>query len=261
MSYSVYRLFSACSSVWRARWSIIRFVGPITLALMVASATMTPFASFAALAPRIAWAASTSDQVSLVSLNPVIPHHPHTATTPTTPTTTGLRARHVTLLRQTTHPKAPPTPPGSPGPRGLAPEFCATTIPAWVWNANYRYAWTPPPGCYGGIWSPNPANYVARGGFGWCNWWAEVLRPDEPTLLQGNAGLTISYTPRVGATMIFPGGVDGASWAGHYAHLEAISPDGHYALISEMNFSWRGSGFGRVDYRFVALGQGIRYVY
>ncbi len=142
-----------------------------------------------------------------------------------------------------------------------APEPCSTNIPSWVWTkVNYKKPWTVPPGCYGGVYKVNPANYVKRLGYGWCNWWAEVLRPDELQLPWG-AGLTHSSTPRVGATVFFSAHNQGASAAGHFAHAEAISPDGQWVLVSEMNNSWRGAGFAKVNYRYIHVEPGVMFIY
>jgi hypothetical protein len=141
---------------------------------------------------------------------------------------------------------------------GLAPEPCGTRVPYWVWTAvNYRRPWTVPPGCYGGVFYVNTANYVHRSGFGWCNWWPEVLRPDVANLLGGRR----YGAPRVGAAVVFAPFNQGASAGGHYGHVEAIAPDGQYILISEMNDTWRGAGFGRVNYRYVRVEPGVSFIY
>lgn len=165
-----------------------------------------------------------------------------------------------TLAQNTGNPGAP-LPPSAGASGSTVGEPCATTIPGWVWTVNYRYPWTVPPGCYGQVYRPNPSHYVYRPGFGWCNWWAEVIKPQEPTLvIGGNRGLLVTRYARVGSTIFFPPNVEGASPEGHYAHLEAISPDGHYALISEMNFYWRGGGWASVDYRFISLSAPLTYI-
>jgi LysM repeat protein len=158
-------------------------------------------------------------------------------------------------------PPAKPAPASSRGVVGLAPEPCNPNIPSWVWTqVNYHVVWTVPPGCYAGVFTVNPARYVYRSGYGWCNWWAEVLRPDEKQLPWG-AGLTRSSVPRVGATVFFAPFDQGASRAGHFAHVESISPDGHWVLVSEMNDYWRGAGFAKVNYRFVHVEPGVTFTY
>ena len=120
-------------------------------------------------------------------------------------------------------------------------------------------SWTVPEGCFGRIFWPSPHNYVARPSYGWCNWWPEVLHPaySGSTVLH----LPSHRTPIVGAVVWFSGGVQGASWAGHYAQVVAISPNGYWLLITEMNFAWRGGGWQRVDYRFVHIGAGVSFRY
>lgn len=119
--------------------------------------------------------------------------------------------------------------------------------------------WTVPGGCYAGIYRPNPANYVARPSYGYCNWWPEVLSPGY----SGSAVLHLAShsAPRVGATVFFAGGVQGASRDGHYARVVAIAPGGYWVLVTEMNFTWRGGGFARVDYRYIHTGSGVSFRY
>ena len=119
--------------------------------------------------------------------------------------------------------------------------------------------WSIPGGCYAGIYHPSPANYPARPSYGFCNWWPEVLH----TALTGSTALHLPShaTPRAGATVFFAGGVQGASSAGHYAQVVAIAPGGYWLLVTEMNFSWRGGGFARVDYRYIHVGAGVSFRY
>lgn len=119
--------------------------------------------------------------------------------------------------------------------------------------------WQVPPSCYAGIYAVNPRNYVSRPGFGWCNWWPEVMNPGRPNLLWGN--YRRGSTPVPGATVVFAPGVQGASSAGHYARVVAVYPGGHWLLISEMNFYWRGGGFAKVSYRYIHTGAGISFIY
>lgn len=144
---------------------------------------------------------------------------------------------------------------------GRAPEPCSPNVPSYVWTAvNYRASGAVPPGCYGGVYAINPANYVYRPYFGECNWWPEVLRPDEPTVPY-DTRLPRGHVARVGATVFFAGGAHGASPTGHYGHVEAISPDGTWMMTSEMNFYWRGGGFGRVVYRYVPIDWTETFIY
>jgi hypothetical protein len=119
--------------------------------------------------------------------------------------------------------------------------------------------WEVAPGCYGGIYAVNPSNYVYRPGFGWCNWWPEVMNPTRPDLLWGN--YRRGGTPVPGATVVFAGGVQGASAEGHFGRVVAVYPGGQWILISEMNFYWRGGGWQRVDYRYVHVGWGVSFIY
>jgi surface antigen len=129
--------------------------------------------------------------------------------------------------------------------------------------------WTPPPGHpayaladYAG--DPNAAYY------GTCTWYAEYRRRDEPLNKLGNAaqwawnavryGLRTGTKPVVGATVVFQPGVLGAGSGGHVGHVEAVYSGGWF-LISEMNMSWNGGGFGRVSFRYVVAMPGVSFVY
>lgn len=118
--------------------------------------------------------------------------------------------------------------------------------------------WSVPPGCYSNVFVPNPANYPARAAQGYCNWWVEENHLSNPNITQGGQ-VYLGTKPIVGAAVFFQGGVQGASAEGHWAQLVAIAPGGYWLLISEMNFSWRGAGFGRVDYRYVHVGPGVSF--
>lgn len=148
-------------------------------------------------------------------------------------------------------------PPPGPNPTPLVintvGEFChgGALFPAVIGQ------WTIPLGCYAGVYHPNPANYPYRPGFGWCNWWPEVLHP----YLSGYMALHLPAhgTPIPGAIVRFAPGVQGASFAGHYGEVVAVQ--GYWILISEMNDSWRGAGFGRVNYRYVHIAPGVSFLY
>lgn len=118
--------------------------------------------------------------------------------------------------------------------------------------------WSVPPGCYGNVFVPNPSDYPARAAQGYCNWWVEQNHLNNPNITQGSQ-VYLGTTPIVGAAIFFQGGVQGASSEGHWAQVVAIAPDGYWMLISEMNFAWRGAGFGRVDYRYVHTGPGLSF--
>lgn len=117
--------------------------------------------------------------------------------------------------------------------------------------------WTIPSGCYSRIYYPNVRNYPARPSYGFCNWWPEELnqRYSGSTVLH----LTRYSTPRIGAVIWFNPYTQGASGDGHYAEVIAIH--GNWLLITEMNFYWRGGGFGRVDFRFIHTGYGVSFMY
>lgn len=118
------------------------------------------------------------------------------------------------------------------------------------------YEWKVPPGCYADVYYVNPKNYVSRAGFGWCNWWPEVLHPDRPNILHEAR----HSTPIPGAVVVFAGGEQGASSDGHYGEVVAILGNG-WILMSEMNDTWRGAGFGRVNYRYVYEDANVTYIY
>ena len=122
--------------------------------------------------------------------------------------------------------------------------------------------WTTPPGCYATIYTPDRTQYSAPSTFGYCNWWVEALHPKQQDILYGNE-YTRTTTPIVGSAMWFPPNVQGASAAGHWAQVVAIGPDHYWLLITEMNFGWRGGGFGKVDYRYahVDASAGVVFVH
>jgi LysM repeat protein len=141
----------------------------------------------------------------------------------------------------------------------LAGEFC-TADRSIVWTGTIG-RWTIPPGCFGKIYYPNPANYMVNGheigGFGWCNWWPEALlrNPnalDKPPHSQVRIGVPVFWAPQPPSTV------------GHYGFVESIG-QGKYAgwiLISEMNMYWRGGGWAKVDYRYIRVDYpGAEYLY
>lgn len=119
--------------------------------------------------------------------------------------------------------------------------------------------WTTPVSCYAGVYRVNPANYVARPGFGWCNWWPEVLHPRQPDILWGRE-YRHSSSPTPGAVVHFNGGVQGASRDGHWAQVVAVARDHYWVLITEMNFTWRGAGWQKVSYRYIHVGAGVTFI-
>jgi hypothetical protein len=147
------------------------------------------------------------------------------------------------------------SPSGSPAPSSSG-EPCRSSA---YFNAKAPTQWQVPPGCYSGVYHINPTNYVYRSGFGWCNWWPEVMNPSRPNILYGP--YPHGTTPRPGAVVRFAGGVQGASSAGHYGRVVAVYPGGYWFLISEMNFYWRGAGWQKVEYRYVHTGHGVSFIY
>ena len=106
--------------------------------------------------------------------------------------------------------------------------------------------------------------------FGWCTWYASYRRQSEPLMQLGNAaawawnaprhGLRTGTRPAVGATVVFQPHVQGASGAGHVAHVEKVYANGWF-LVSEMAFYWNGGGFARVSYRYAHTGSGVSFIY
>lgn len=152
-------------------------------------------------------------------------------------------------------PAPTPSPTPSPAPTGgsVSPlEFCHSTT---YWPSGAVYMWEVPVGCYGGIYYPNPRAYPYKAGYGWCNWWPEELHPSWNIWT-----LPKHRTPKIGAAVWFVPGEQGASSVGHWGG-EVIAIRGNWILLSEMNDSWRGGGFGRVNYRYVWIDNGVWFVY
>jgi hypothetical protein len=146
------------------------------------------------------------------------------------------------------------TPVVSSPPTDVTGEFCQQS---YIFVPNITQ-WTVPPGCYATIYTPNPVNFPARPGFGYCNWWVREQHLNYWDITVGN--FPRSSIPKAGEAVWFDPGVQGASSEGHWAQLVAISPGGYWLLISEMNFGWRGGGFGRVDYRYIHTGPGVLFL-
>jgi surface antigen len=106
--------------------------------------------------------------------------------------------------------------------------------------------------------------------FGSCTWYAQDRRLDERLLSLGNAaqwawnapprGLSTGTTPRVGATVVFQPGVQGASALGHVGHVEAVYANGWF-LESAMSTYWNGGGWGRVSFVYAHTGAGVSFIY
>jgi hypothetical protein len=137
-----------------------------------------------------------------------------------------------------------------------AGELCHDTT---MFVANIQ-EWTVPPGCYATIYSPNTASYPDRPGFGYCNWWVREQHLAHPDITE-NTSFPTGGKPVAGAVAWFSPGVQGASSAGHWAQVVAVSPDGYWFLLSEMNFAWRGGGWAKVDYRYAHTGPGVVFTY
>jgi len=102
--------------------------------------------------------------------------------------------------------------------------------------------------------------------FGQCTDGAYMLAHHQ-MLRMGNAGdwdntararhYPVGFTPRVGATVVFERGVDGASRRyGHVAHVIRVS--GRRFEIEEMNGT---AGPGRFDFRWVNMVRGVSFIY
>ena len=139
-------------------------------------------------------------------------------------------------------------------PAAMQPCHDATMFPQTITQ------WSVPPGCYGMIYQPNPANYVQRPGFGWCNWWVRVTHPSHPDITE-NGAYARGADPVAGAAIFFDGNEQGADSEGHWAVAVAVAPDHYWVLISEMNFAWRGAGWGKLDYRYIHVSPHVHFLY
>lgn len=131
----------------------------------------------------------------------------------------------------------------------LAAEPCHST------NYGTPGMWVVPPGCFAGVYSPNPANFPSKPGYGWCNWWPEILHPSMDIFTTPRHA-----DPKLGAVIAFAPGEQGASKVGHWGG-EVIRIFSGWVLISEMNMYWRGGGFAKVTYRYVRVEPGVSFVY
>lgn len=154
---------------------------------------------------------------------------------------------------------APPAsvPVASGSVRGVTTNQPCQSTTYFVANIN---EWAVPPGCFGAIYTPSVAAYGARPDYGYCNWWPEALNPTHPDILSGGE-YTRSSVPVPGAVVWEAPGTQGASAGGHYAQVVAVAPGGYWVLITEMNFYWRGGGYGKVDYRYIHVGAGVTFIY
>jgi hypothetical protein len=152
----------------------------------------------------------------------------------------------------------PPPPTPKPGAAGNGLDFgiqpCHDPI---NFPANISQ-WTVPSGCYANIYVPNPANYPPRPTFGYCNWWVRENHLSNYNITMGSQKY-LGTTPAAGDAIFFVGGDQGASPDGHWAEVVAVAPNHYWFLLSEMNFAWRGAGFGRIDYRFAHVDAGVSF--
>ena len=159
----------------------------------------------------------------------------------------------------------PPTPKPQTANNAAPPGIKGQASPLEPCHDSYQFVpniseWTVPPGCYSLIYVPNPANYVQRPGFGYCNWWVRVTHPDHYDITE-NTSYPRGSTPIAGAAVFFDSYEQGALSEGHWAQVVAVSSDHYWVLISEMNFAWRGGGFGRIDYRYIHVSPHVHFVY
>lgn len=105
--------------------------------------------------------------------------------------------------------------------------------------------------------------------WGQCTWGAKALTNENLNHL-GNArdwlanararGLPTGSTPRVGATVVYQAGVQGAAGLGHVAHVVQVLSGGRF-VVEEMNYSGFGGGFGKFSYRTSWTGWGVGFIY
>jgi surface antigen len=105
--------------------------------------------------------------------------------------------------------------------------------------------------------------------WGQCTWGANALAGGRLNGL-GNAkdwlanararGLPTGSTPRVGATVVYQAGVQGASSLGHVAHVVSLLSGGRF-VVEEMNYYGYGGGFGKFSYRTSWVGWGVSFIY
>ena len=150
-----------------------------------------------------------------------------------------------------------------------APPAPASSAPAPPMPSGGYNPWAPVPGhpSYG---MSDFAGDPWSAYFGVCTWYAWYRHQGEPLLKLGNAaawpgaapsyGLRVGTTPVAGATVIFQPCVEGADGGGHAAHVEQVLGGGWF-IISEMNFTWNGGGWGRVDWRYVYMAPGVSFIY
>jgi len=191
----------------------------------------------------------------------------------TVPASAGGPATDTPAPSPTPPPTATPAPTDAPTPTpnpGVSPAPERPWPPSNPWNPTVDHPdaqWVNGCWAFGGGWGDG-GNWCRW--FGQCTWLAAERRRDERFLGLGNAGqwkwtaaqrgYRVGTTPVVGATVVFQPGVEGAGGAGHVAHVVAVFPDGWFE-IAEMNFYWRGGGWGRIDWRYVYVTGGVDFIY
>lgn len=73
-------------------------------------------------------------------------------------------------------------------------------------------------------------------------------------------GMATGWTPRVGATVVFSPGVQGASSIGHVGHVVGVYSNGWFMMAAENDY-FDGGGFNRIDYRYAHSGSGVQFIY
>lgn len=217
--------------------------------------TSTSHTSVEAHAPALA-IMRFQDEAAQLTL-PLTPSHPLAqetlpATLPAIP--------HATAPTPPPPPPAPPAPPAYTPPAASGGDTAGQPCQSTDYFVPNIGEWSVPPSCFGNIYTPSEANYGYRSDYGYCNYWPEALNASHPDILYGGEYHRGSV-PVPGAIVYEAGGVQGASSEGHWAQVVAVAPDGYWMLITEMNFSWRGGGWGKVDYRYIHTGPGISFIY
>lgn len=175
------------------------------------------------------WVPNVSGQVSSSSSS--IP----TTTSATTRTTT-VAPLSATVSRSV-----------SPSPAGIS-----------QWAYTGRTAYPQPRGTFQGYtwgYCTSGAAMLAHdnvSGLGWAMNWTRAAAA---------RGMPTGVTPRVGATVVYQPGVQGASTGGgHVAHVAAVYANGWF-LSEDVNFYWNGGGYGMVSFRYAHAGAGVSFIY
>lgn len=120
-------------------------------------------------------------------------------------------------------------------------------------------------GAYGAWWGGD--GYV----YGQCTAGARFLSGNHIPTGLGNAkdwaynarrrGMYVSSVPRVGSTVVYQPGVQGASWLGHVGHVVGVYSNGWFLAETENDGTWAGGGYNRVDFRWGHTGAGVQFIY